>query len=141
MLITPSIATSTDTERTFSRGHLTVSRLRHSLGEDSVCAGTVVGSWAGIPAILREDNLANIIKAGPAAAARKQAANDTEACTAEAGNVIKLDQLRWPRHCVSLDSVLSDCTMYQGNLYVFRSRLIVGIMCFGTVCLRASSDK
>lgn len=65
MLITPSIATSTDTECTFSRGHLTVSRLRHSLGEDSVRAGTVVGSWAGIPAILREDDLANIMKAGP----------------------------------------------------------------------------
>lgn len=81
MLITPSIATSTDAECTFSRGHLTVSRLRHSLGEDSVRAGTVVSSWAGIPAILREDDLANVIKAGPAAAAR----------TAEAGNVIELD--------------------------------------------------
>ncbi|EIW63695.1 uncharacterized protein TRAVEDRAFT_41126 [Trametes versicolor FP-101664 SS1] len=83
-------ATSTDTERTFSHGHLTVSRLQHSLGEDSVCAGTVVGSWAGIPAILREDNLVNIIKAGPAVAARKQAANDTEARTAEAGNTLYL---------------------------------------------------
>lgn len=91
MLITPSIATSTDTERTFLRGHLTMSRLRHSLSEDSVCAGTVVSSWAGIPAILREDDLANIITAGPAVAARKQAANDAEARTAEAGNVIELD--------------------------------------------------
>lgn len=49
------------------------------------------GSWARIPAILREDDLANVMKAGPAAAARKQAANDAAARTAEAGNVIELD--------------------------------------------------
>ncbi len=91
MLITLVIATSTDAERAFSRGHLTVSRLRHSLGEDSVCAGTVVGSWAGIPAILCEDDLVNVIKAGPAAAARKQAANNAAARAAEAGKVIELD--------------------------------------------------
>ncbi|OJT15227.1 hypothetical protein TRAPUB_8205 [Trametes pubescens] len=51
----------------------------------------VVGSWAGIPAILHEDDLANVIKAGPAAAARKQATNGAAARALEVGKVIELD--------------------------------------------------
>ncbi len=65
MLLTilfPDVAASTDAERAFSRGHLTVLRLRHSLGEDSVRAGTVVGSWAHIPDLLDEESLAKSMK-------------------------------------------------------------------------------
>ncbi|EAU88633.2 hypothetical protein CC1G_01006 [Coprinopsis cinerea okayama7 len=39
-------ATSTDAERAFSRGGLTVSKLRHALSAKSVRATTVLGSWA-----------------------------------------------------------------------------------------------
>lgn len=55
-------ATSTDAERAFSRGRLTVSRLRHSLADASVRANTVLGSWARIPGLVSESDLINNIK-------------------------------------------------------------------------------
>jgi hypothetical protein len=39
------LATSTDVERAFSRGGLTVSKMRHSLSDESTRAATVLGSW------------------------------------------------------------------------------------------------
>lgn len=56
------IATSTDAERAFSRGHLTVSRLRHSLNEESVRTSTVLGSWANIPGLVPEEEIVEFIK-------------------------------------------------------------------------------
>ena len=47
-------ATSTESERAFSRGRITVSRLRHSLSDESVRASTVLGSWARIPGLVPE---------------------------------------------------------------------------------------
>lgn len=44
--LTPTIAASTDIERAFSYGGLTVSKHRHSLSDESVRAATVLGSWA-----------------------------------------------------------------------------------------------
>jgi hypothetical protein len=38
-------ATSTDVERAFSRGVLTVSKMRHSLSDESTRAASVLGSW------------------------------------------------------------------------------------------------
>ncbi|OJT02096.1 hypothetical protein TRAPUB_7442 [Trametes pubescens] len=67
-------AASTDVEQAFSRGHLTVSRLRHSLGEDSVRAGTVVGSWARIPDLLDEELLAKSLKPPTPCPVKKTAA-------------------------------------------------------------------
>jgi hypothetical protein len=47
LILTFSVtATSTDVERAFSRGGLTVSKLRHSLSDESTRCATVVGSWA-----------------------------------------------------------------------------------------------
>jgi hypothetical protein len=43
-----SVATSTDVERAFSKGGLTVSRLRHSLSDVSTRASTVLGSWVAL---------------------------------------------------------------------------------------------
>ncbi|EIW52838.1 uncharacterized protein TRAVEDRAFT_87097, partial [Trametes versicolor FP-101664 SS1] len=56
-------ATSTDAERSFSCGHLTVSRLRHSLADESVRTSTILGSWALLPDVLAEDELVEVIKA------------------------------------------------------------------------------
>lgn len=52
-------AASTDLEIGFSRGGLTVSKLRHSLSDQSVRAATIVGSWLrlGIPGVLDEAEL------------------------------------------------------------------------------------
>lgn len=53
------IATSTDVERAFSRGGLTVSKMRHSLSDESTRAATVLGSWCDFPgAIPRDDVIA-----------------------------------------------------------------------------------
>jgi hypothetical protein len=50
------VATSTDVERSFSRGGLTVSKMRHSLSDESTRATAVIGSWCDFPgAIPRED--------------------------------------------------------------------------------------
>ena len=56
-------ATSTDAERAFSSGRLTVSRLRHSLSDASVRAGTLLGSWSKIPDIVDEDIAAKLLDA------------------------------------------------------------------------------
>ena len=50
------VATSTDVERAFSRGGLTVSKMRHSLSDKSTQAAAVIGSWCDFPgAIPREE--------------------------------------------------------------------------------------
>ena len=50
------VATSTDVERAFSKGGLTVSKMRHSLSDESTRAACVLGSWCDFPgAVPRED--------------------------------------------------------------------------------------
>lgn len=49
-------ASSTDAERAFSHGGLTVSKYRHSLADESVRASTLIGSWAGIEELLPPDD-------------------------------------------------------------------------------------
>jgi len=61
-VLTPSSAASTDVERAFSKGRLNVSRLRHSLSDESTRAATVLGSWAEIPGLVRDDELVKHIK-------------------------------------------------------------------------------
>lgn len=56
-----SIATSTDSERSFSRGRLTVSRLRHSLSDESVRTGTVLGSWADYHELVPEADVVQLL--------------------------------------------------------------------------------
>lgn len=48
----PSLATSTDVERAFSRGGLTISKLRHSLSDKSARAATVLGSWSSLEGVI-----------------------------------------------------------------------------------------
>ena len=50
MLITNPLylATSTDVERAFSRGGLTVSKMRHSLSDESTRAASVLGAWCDL---------------------------------------------------------------------------------------------
>jgi hypothetical protein len=55
-------ATSTDVERAFSRGGLTVSKMRHSLSDESVRAATVLGSWCSIPDAIPRDKLITVFR-------------------------------------------------------------------------------
>ena len=55
-------AASTDVERGFSKGRLTVSCLRHSLSDESTRAETVLGSWANIAGLVSNDDLIDNIR-------------------------------------------------------------------------------
>ncbi|KAF8581325.1 hypothetical protein K439DRAFT_1299256, partial [Ramaria rubella] len=45
-------ATSTDTEWEFSGGGLTISRMQHSLSDQSTCAASVLASWASVKGMI-----------------------------------------------------------------------------------------
>jgi hypothetical protein len=60
ILLNNATASSTDVERAFSRGGLTVSRMRHSLSDASVRAAAVVGSWCDYAAVIPRKELINI---------------------------------------------------------------------------------
>ncbi|TDL16428.1 hypothetical protein BD410DRAFT_731394, partial [Rickenella mellea] len=47
-------ASSTDVERAFSRGGLTVSKRRHALSDQSMRAATVLSSWADVDGLIPE---------------------------------------------------------------------------------------
>jgi len=46
------LATSTNAERSFSKGGLTVLKLRHSLSDESTRASTVLGSWTELEGVI-----------------------------------------------------------------------------------------
>ena len=50
-------AASTNVERAFSRGGLTVSKHRHNLSEKSVRSATILGSWAQVGGIIPEEEV------------------------------------------------------------------------------------
>jgi hypothetical protein len=58
MYSTPS-ASSTEVERAFSKGGLTVSKMRHSLSDKSIRAVTVLRSWCDMPDIIPCEELAS----------------------------------------------------------------------------------
>jgi len=51
------VATSTDVECAFSCGGLTVSKMHHSLSDESVHAATVLGSWCQFPDAIPWDEI------------------------------------------------------------------------------------
>lgn len=55
-------AASTDVERAFSRGGLTVSKRRHALSDKSVRASTVLGSWAAVPGLIPEAEVEEVLR-------------------------------------------------------------------------------
>jgi hypothetical protein len=57
-----SLAASTDIERAFSRGGLTVSKLRHSLTDSSTRGATVLGAWHEVPGLVPYDFIVSQFK-------------------------------------------------------------------------------
>ncbi|KAJ3519443.1 hypothetical protein NMY22_g13198 [Coprinellus aureogranulatus] len=55
-------ATSTDVERAFSKGGLTVSKLRHSLSDASTRAQTVLGEWTKVPGLVPFEKIVKVFK-------------------------------------------------------------------------------
>ena len=56
------LASSCDVERGFSRGGLTVSKLRHSLSDESMQATTVLHAWSEIPGLIPEAKIIQAFK-------------------------------------------------------------------------------
>jgi hypothetical protein len=52
-------ATSTDVERAFPRGGLTVSKMRHSLSDESTRVASVLGAWCDLPGAIPHDEIMN----------------------------------------------------------------------------------
>ena len=57
-----SLATSTDVERAFSRGGLTISKLRHSLSDNSARAATILGSWSKLEGVIPKEAIIDSFK-------------------------------------------------------------------------------
>ena len=51
------LATSVDVERGFSRGGLTVSKLRHNLSDESTRAATVLNAWMKVPGLVSKTDM------------------------------------------------------------------------------------
>jgi hypothetical protein len=61
-LIVSHLASSCDVERGFSQGRLTVSKLHHSLSDESTRAATVLHVWSEIPGLIPEANIIQVFK-------------------------------------------------------------------------------
>lgn len=57
-----TIATSTDVERAFLRGGLTVSKMQHSLSDESTRAATVLSSWCNFPIAIPRDEIISVFR-------------------------------------------------------------------------------
>lgn len=55
-------ASSTDVERAFSRGGLTVSKRRHALSDESTRAATVLSSWASLSGLIPEEEILQVFR-------------------------------------------------------------------------------
>lgn len=55
-------ATSTDVERAFLRGGLIVSKMRHSLSDESTRAAMVLGSWQDHPGLIPQDDILTLFR-------------------------------------------------------------------------------
>lgn len=82
-------AASTDVERAFSRGGLTVSKRRHSLNDESTRAAAVLSSWAMVGGVIPE---AEILDAFRAKAQRVKAPKGKGRATDDQNNIIIIDE-------------------------------------------------
>jgi hypothetical protein len=81
-------ATSTDVECAFSKGGLTVSKMRHSLSDESTRAATVLGSWCDIPDLIPCNDVVSVFKDKSKRAGKGKAAELTIA-----KNIIDVDMV------------------------------------------------
>ena len=56
------LATSTDVERAFSHGGLTVSKMRHSLSDESTRAASVLGAWCDLPGAVPRNEIITVFR-------------------------------------------------------------------------------
>jgi hypothetical protein len=56
------LASSTDVERAFSKGGLTISKFRHSLSDESARSSSVLGSWTELDGAIPKDLILQLFK-------------------------------------------------------------------------------
>jgi hypothetical protein len=49
-------------ERAFSRGGLTVSKMRHSLSDETTRAASVLGAWCDLPGAIPREDIMEVFK-------------------------------------------------------------------------------
>ena len=54
------LATFTDVERGFSRGGVTVSKMRHSLSDESTRAASILGAWCDLPGAVPQNEIITV---------------------------------------------------------------------------------
>lgn len=90
-------ASSTDVERAFSRGGLTVSKRRHSLNDESTRAATILSSWAQVGGLIPEGEILSTFRekskrSGKAKEKGAVADSDGDAATnGVIGTVVEID--------------------------------------------------
>lgn len=62
LLNTLYAATSTNVEHAFSRGGLTVSKMRHSLSDESIHTASVLGAWCDLPGAIARDKIITVFR-------------------------------------------------------------------------------
>ena len=77
------LATSTDVERAFSRGGLTISKLQHSLSDKSARAATVLGSWSNLEGAILKASIIDRFKDKSKCLKKKQKVTEPEESDSE----------------------------------------------------------
>ena len=90
------LATSTNVKRAFSRGGLTISKMRHSLSDKSTRAATGLGSWCTFPDLIPHSELVSIFKekstrTGSKAKSRELGKRDKNSTDAGSNDTIDVD--------------------------------------------------
>jgi hypothetical protein len=67
-----------DVERGFSRGGLTVSKLRHALLDDSTRASTLLSAWSEFPELIPTAKIIQLFKEKPLRAVKEQSSTPKE---------------------------------------------------------------
>jgi hypothetical protein len=83
------LASSCDVERGFSRGGLTVTKLRHALSDDSTRASTLLHAWSEFPELIPTAKIIQIFKDKPSRTVKEQ--NASRATTKEPSDVMDTD--------------------------------------------------
>jgi hypothetical protein len=69
---------STDVERAFSKGGLTITKLRHSLSDESARASCVLGTWTELDGAIPRDQIIQLFKDKSRRPKKKQKVAETE---------------------------------------------------------------
>ena len=89
------LATSTDVERAFSRGGLTISKLQHSLSDNSARAATILGFWSKLEGVILKEVIIDSFKNKSRRPKKKHKTTKTMEPESDGSIVINSGSLLW----------------------------------------------